>query len=100
MADAAIKHLILERAGLNPESLGHQNIERAVADGMERTGLRDQGEYLQLLKSSAAEMETLIDNLVVAETWFFRDHEPFVFLNSYIQSVWLPSHPKQQLRIL
>ncbi len=100
MSDAAIEHLILEYAGLNSELLGSGNIARAVADGMERTGLRDQGEYLQLLKSSAAEMETLINNLVVAETWFFRDHEPFVFLNSYIQSVWLPSHPKQQLRIL
>lgn len=100
MANAAIEKLILARAGLHPESIGSGNIARAVASAMTRAGLRDEAEYLDLLSSSTGEMQGLINALVIPETWFFRDGEPFVFLKKYVQATWLPANPGRKLRVL
>jgi len=100
MTSAVIAQWILERTGLNPESLGPRNIERAVAAAMEQAGLADPADYLERLQSSASELQALIDALVVAETWFFRDREPFVFLKHHVQSAWPASHPNRRLRVL
>lgn len=100
MTSVAIAQWILERTGLNPESLGARNVERAVAAAMEQAGLANVSDYLVRLQSSAAELEALLDSLVIAETWFFRDREPFVFLKHHVQSTWLASHPPRRLRVL
>ncbi len=100
MVKHSIEQLLHQRAGLDPESVGPRNIDRAVAVAMERIGLRHESEYLVLLKTSTTELMALIDAIVVPETWFFRDREPFVFLKKYVQASWLPSSHGRRLRIL
>ena len=100
MAKPAIEQFLLQRAGLYPESIGPRNIERAVAAAMERTGVHDESEYLALLKRSDTELPSLIDAIVVPETWFFRDREPFVFLKKHVQTAWLPLNSGRRLRVL
>jgi chemotaxis protein methyltransferase WspC len=56
--------------------------------------------YAALVTTSAEELETLIEMVVIPETWFFRDREPFVFLAHFIQVEWKPFRGKDTLRIL
>ena len=86
--------------GLDTAALGKSSIERIVAAALKRSGAADTGAYLELLMASAEESERFLEEILVPETWFFRDGEPFVFLRQYVEKEWLPSHPGQPLRIL
>ena len=41
-----------------------------------------------------------MESVVVKETWFFRDREPFRALAGLVQREWLPAHPNGHLRVL
>jgi chemotaxis protein methyltransferase WspC len=56
--------------------------------------------YVALFDKSPAEREELIENVVVAETWFFRDAESFCALVRMVKEQWQPENPSGQLRIL
>jgi len=71
-------------------------VERRMAD----CGLEDAGLYGQLLERSPEEWEKLVEEVVIPETWFFRDWEPFVFLGDYVTSQWLPSRRGRVFRVL
>lgn len=100
MAKPAIERWLGQWAGLNPESVGPRNIERAAGAAMERIGLRDERDYLALVKNSPAELSALVDAVVVPETWFFRDREPFAFLKHHVREAWLPAGRGRPLRVL
>ncbi len=100
MPNPAIEQLLRQRAGLDPESVGRRIIARAVAAGKQRTGSSDDRDYLAALARSPAEWAALIDAVVVPETSFFRDREPFAFLRNQVLDAWLPAHPGQTLRVL
>lgn len=100
MLYSAVERLLEETIGLNTESTGKLYIEHVVNALMERSGLHDVDSFVRLLQSSPEEIERLIENVVVHETWFFRDIEPFVFLKQYVQENWLPGHQGEVLRVL
>nr|WP_290224489.1 CheR family methyltransferase [Trichocoleus desertorum] len=100
MIQAAIENLLRQKIGLNAAAIGSNTIARAVRHRMTKCALDDVATYLTQLQTSAAELEALIETIVVPETWFFRDREPFVLLAHYVMSEWLPAHPNQVLRIL
>ena len=56
--------------------------------------------YLRRLQTSLAELEELIELVVVPETWFFSDRKPFTFLEHYVKSEWLPNRNNGILRLL
>lgn len=71
---------ILNRAmGLAPDSLARSGITMAVKSRMRETGYSE-GEYLSLLRTSGGELSELVEEIVVPETWFFRDSKPFELL--------------------
>lgn len=71
---------ILNRAmGLAPDSLARSGIEMAVKSRMRETGINENG-YLSLLRTSDGELAELVEEIVVPETWFFRDSKPFELL--------------------
>ena len=100
MIQDAIENLLRQKIGLNADVIGSKTIARAVRHRMAKCALDDIAAYLTQLQTSAAELEALIETIVVPETWFFRDREPFVLLAQYVMSEWLPAHPNQVLRIL
>lgn len=78
--DPARQHIIdlLEQSiGLDVETLSSSTFERAIARRMAEQGLDDMNEYALLLTGSGAELELLIEEVVIPETWFFRHQEPF-----------------------
>ncbi|MCR2702875.1 hypothetical protein NSP05_24570, partial [Salmonella enterica] len=60
------------KMGLDSGSIGSAAIERAVRHRMQAAGSDDEQDYLALLQTSPAEMQQLIEAVIVPETWFFR----------------------------
>lgn len=71
---------ILNRAvGLAPDSLSRSGIELAVRARMRETATTEKS-YLGLIRTSDKELAELVEEIVVPETWFFRDSKPFELL--------------------
>jgi len=85
--------------GLDAHSLGPRDVADAVKRRMAACGLAEERDYLHRLQA-ADEFQALIELIVVPETWFFRDREPFVFLARHVQATWLPAHPHDLLQVL
>jgi chemotaxis protein methyltransferase WspC len=94
-----IESLLRKEIGLDAASIGSTLIQRTVRLRMKVLGLKAIEDYVRLLKSSAAALEELIEAVVVSETWFFRDREPFAaFTQMALQ--WLAKNPAGALRAL
>jgi chemotaxis protein methyltransferase WspC len=76
-----ITALLTKEIGLAPESIGGaRTIAGAITQRMSALGLDDERRYVERLLESRAEVTALVEEIVVPETWFFRDREPFRFL--------------------
>jgi chemotaxis protein methyltransferase WspC len=95
-----IERALRERVGLDPTSIGSSVIQRSVRLRMKSRGIKKIEDYSRFLLSSSSEWNALTESVVVAETWFFRDVEPFNALVRLVLEKWLPSHPKRRLRLL
>lgn len=97
---STVEKLFTDALGLDTASIGRTCLERAVAAAMSRSGVPNEKACVELLSRSPEEFERCLEELLVPETWFFRDGEPFVLLQQYLQEQWLPAHPDEKLRIL
>src|SRR5262249_18859829 len=79
---------------------GSTLIERTVRLRMKHHGLSTVEEYERLVEISDAEWDQLMESVVVAETWFFRDRGPFAALAGLVREQWLPTHPTSVMRLL
>ena len=99
MPQAAIVALLRHSIGLNPEAIGPEVIARAVRHRMVQCA-SDLQTYLERIQTSEQELHALIDEVVVPETWFFRDQMPFAYLGRYVMAEWLPTHQHAVFRVL
>ena len=67
---------------------------------MTELGLDDLGEYERRLSQSELELQELIEEVVVPESWFFRDERPFQWLREYVRERWLNDLLRPPLRVL
>jgi len=95
-----IESLLQRHMGLYSSSIGSESFARAINRRMTECGLSDIREYLNLLQVSKRELGELCEEMVVSETWFFRDGEPFVFLRRHMLTRWLLEHGSSVLRVL
>lgn len=72
--------LLEQVMGLHAASIGMAGVERAVAERMRALRITDADAYWQTLSHTPAEMQALIETVVVPETWFFRDPAAFAAL--------------------
>jgi chemotaxis protein methyltransferase WspC len=100
MAGFEIEGLLGKAIGLKITSIGKPTIDRAVQRRMRDLALDDQGTYFEILKSSAVELRHLIEEVVIPETWFFRDREPFRAMTQYLKSNWAPKHGNSIFKVL
>ncbi|MBS0657471.1 MAG: tetratricopeptide repeat protein [Verrucomicrobia bacterium] len=68
-----IVRVLQEAMGLDVASIGEAALERGIRRSMERAGETDPNRYIRRLRENQAELLALIDEVVVPETWFFRD---------------------------
>src|SRR5690606_29975008 len=72
---------LLERTiGLSAGSIGAAAIRRADDVRLKVCALDSDDAYWGLLRQSSDELQELIENVVVPETWFFRDPHAFAAL--------------------
>lgn len=95
-----IEGLLRKEIGLDAASIGSSLIERTIRLRMRQNGLKHVEAYRELLDSSTDELRELIEAVVVTETWFFRDREPFNAFTQLVLTEWLPCHPKGAFRVL
>ena len=100
MALTEIENLLKQTIGLDAASVGLPLIERAVQQRLVVCGLKDFSSYLERVRSSAIELQELIEAVVVSETWFFRDQEAFAALGHFVVHEWLPTRSPNKLRLL
>lgn len=75
MALAELIGLLEARIGLDAESIGTPAIERAIRQRRSACQIADDQAYWNHVRSSEAELQELVETIVVPETWFFRDRE-------------------------
>jgi chemotaxis protein methyltransferase WspC len=96
----AIEGLLASRLGLDPVSVGRKQIERAVQQRIQELGLADVVTYERWVRDSESELQALIEEVVVSESWFFRDERPFEYFREYVRERWLDDPLRRQLRVL
>ena len=100
MAGFKIEKLLREAIGLKITSISKPTIDRAVQRRMRALELDNQDTYVEILKSSAVELRYLTEEVVIPETWFFRDREPFRAMTQYLVSNWAPKHSNSIFKVL
>lgn len=95
-----IEKFLSETFGFDSESIGRKSIRNAVNLRMSISMADGEGSYLKLIKDNTDEAERLVEQIVVPETWFFRDKESYNFLKKHIDEIKGVTHHGKVLRIL
>jgi chemotaxis protein methyltransferase WspC len=77
--------LLRRTIGLEVASVGISLIERAVKRRVEAKELRDISQYADLLQRSEQELQSLVEAVVIPETFFFRYAESFGALGKMVE---------------
>jgi chemotaxis protein methyltransferase WspC len=91
--------LLSESMGLDYTTVGVKSLELTLKRRMSQVGAGDALIYVNSLKNDTPEFRKFIEMIVVPETWFFRDQEPFKFLQEEVRSKFMKT-VVQPLRIL
>lgn len=83
-----IESLLNREIGLSARSIGTSAVEAAVKSRLRACGGLEVAEYMTRLENDPLERSALVEEIVVSETWFFRDEEVFKTLRRHAAS-WL-----------
>ena len=100
MSDFEIEAILQKVMGLKVTSIGKSTLDRSVQKRMTALSIKDKNAYLYQLQTSALELKELIEEVVIPETWFFRDNEPFKALTKFLVTQWAQKHKNNLFRIL
>lgn len=95
-----VEALLADRIGLDPTTLPQGMITRATRLRMDELKLNDIAAYGRLLAESDRELLALTEEVVVPESWFFRDERPFAWLRDHVAARWLKEPALPPLRVL
>jgi chemotaxis protein methyltransferase WspC len=95
-----IEQLLAGQIGLDPVSVGTRLISLAARRRMKELGLDDMGAYERWVEQSESELQALVEEVVVSESWFFRDERPYQWFRDYIREGWVDNLLRPPLRIL
>jgi chemotaxis protein methyltransferase WspC len=79
----AAENLLARWIGLDPDTVGSASIARAVRARMEALGVDDPAAVVERASSDTAERDQLVEEVVVGESWFFRDPQVFTFVGRF-----------------
>ena len=83
-----IKRLLHESIGLHADTIGESSIDRAISHRMSASKCETASQYLSLVRKDKDELDELIEEVVVPETWFFRNTVPFDVLREYALNIY------------
>ena len=98
---ASVTRLLTAHVGLSSELFGCGAVQRALETVLSSAEAAEfAGRTARLLQGAGEDWESVVDEIVVCETWFFRDREPFRLLASYVREEWEPANPAGPFRVL
>ena len=97
---ANVESLLSEKMGLESESIGKKRIANIVNKLMKCSAIDNLNEYIQILESDSMELDKLINEITVPETWFFRNNESFNYLAKHVCDFRSCDIKKKMLKIL
>jgi chemotaxis protein methyltransferase WspC len=100
MSISRLAGLLQRTIGLDAASIGTSAIERAVQTRRGVCNLATANLYWDLASSSEAELQRLVEEVVIPETWFFRDREAFAALTQYALEEWSQERTEEPRRLL
>jgi chemotaxis protein methyltransferase WspC len=83
-----IESLLSREIGLSARSIGESAVEAAVKTRLRACGTSELSEYFARLERDPSERRALVEEIVVSETWFFRDDDVFKALKRHA-AAWL-----------
>lgn len=93
--------LLSERLGLSREWLGEDIVARALDVALAKVRAEDREAVgRRALAEEGEEWKTLVDEVIVPETWFFRHPEAFEFLATFAKKDWKLAHPTAAFHVL
>jgi len=97
-----IARRLAETFGLEQSTCSEPTLRAAVRLRMAQSGQATEEAYWELLQGDKLEFRAFVDELLIPESWFFRDRLPFDYLKSWVQKEWMagPGRSGQSLRIL
>jgi chemotaxis protein methyltransferase WspC len=75
--------VLREWIGLDATTIGSAALGRAIRGRMQAAGISDPEAYAARLRADAAERDRLVEDVIVAESWFFRDLQVFGFVADF-----------------
>lgn len=96
---SAAEEVLRRWIGLDPNSIGEAAIRRAVRLRMLSLGVDDIRTYVRLVESDRTERDRLVEEVVVAESWFFRDQQVYDHLRRFV-ATRITARPSDPVRIL
>ncbi|HTJ44134.1 MAG TPA: CheR family methyltransferase [Kofleriaceae bacterium] len=85
---ALVEELLSRMIGLDVGSIGPRAIRAAVSARKKQLGGPSTMEYVSLVTAKPEELAALVEEVVVPETWFFRDRVPFEHLAIHAREKW------------
>jgi chemotaxis protein methyltransferase WspC len=79
---AAVEAVLRDAIGLDPATIGTAAVERASRLRMTASGEPDLAAYARRVQADEEERDRLVEDVVVGESWFFRDRQVFDFVTS------------------
>ena len=77
---AAVEAVLRDAIGLDPATIGSAAVERAARTRMTAAGEPDLTAYARRVQADPEERDRLVEDVVVGESWFFRDRQVFDFV--------------------
>lgn len=95
-----IAELLRSNIGLSSASVGRRTLQQAVQHRMKELSVADARSYLWKLQSEPRELQCFIDEVVVPESWFFREVTPFECLRLFVRARLAEDPGRRKLRLL
>ncbi len=97
---STIEGILSERTGVAPDTLGPEAVRMGAEKRSRALDCGSLDGYLALLRENEEEWGRLIDEIVVPESWFFRDKAPFERLSEAVRKRMSGIGPASPLRLL
>ena len=95
-----VERLLADQIGLDVASVGAGLIYRGVETRMKRLGVRRLEDYERILLGPTDEIQALIEEVVIPESWFFRDDRPFATFRQFVQEGWVEQPLRPPISVL
>lgn len=82
---ADVAKSVLAKAGLDPALVSDAQLASALRRRTEKVSPGDQVAYATILTADLGEQQALLEELLVRESWFFRDSRPFELVRAHVE---------------